>query len=91
MAEILKEHKNVIVGYHEHDSLLENQKEEELTEEERKQAWEDYENEKKGVVNLQLLQQQQLQMNQMNMAMGMGMGMGMGVATNIPSGNLNIF
>lgn len=63
MAEVLKEYKHAIVGYHEHDSLLENQKEEELTEEERKQAWEDYENEKKGM-NFQLQQQQ---FNQLNM------------------------
>lgn len=48
LAEMLKRHKQWIVDYHEHDSLLENQTSEELSEEERKAAWEDYENEKKG-------------------------------------------
>ncbi|XP_045601875.2 transcriptional regulator ATRX [Procambarus clarkii] len=48
LAEMLKRHKNWIVDYHEQDSLLENQTSEELTEEERTAAWEDYENEKKG-------------------------------------------
>ncbi|CAG2054614.1 unnamed protein product, partial [Timema podura] len=47
LAELLKEHEKVIENYHEHDSLLENKQEEELNEEERKAAWEDYENEKK--------------------------------------------
>jgi transcriptional regulator ATRX len=50
LAELLKEHEQWIVTYHEHDSLLENKEEEELNEEERKAAWEDYENEKKGKV-----------------------------------------
>ena len=36
--------------YHEHDCLLENKIEEQLSEEERKAAWEDYENEKKGAI-----------------------------------------
>ncbi|KAK4305277.1 hypothetical protein Pmani_022836 [Petrolisthes manimaculis] len=48
LAELLKRHKDWIVNYHEHDSLLENQTGEELSEEERKAAWDDYENEKKG-------------------------------------------
>lgn len=47
MAEILKKFKNIILSYHEHDSLLENIIDEELTEEERKQAWEEYEEDKK--------------------------------------------
>ncbi|KAF2360469.1 SNF2-related N-terminal domain [Trinorchestia longiramus] len=50
LAELIIHHKKWIVGYHEHDSLLENQTSEELSEEERKAAWEDFENEKKGLV-----------------------------------------
>lgn len=46
MAELLKEYKDIILSYHEHDSLLENIVDEDLTEEEKKQAWSDYENEK---------------------------------------------
>lgn len=49
LAEMIIRHKKWIVGYHEHDSLLENQTSEELSEEERKAAWEDFENEKKGL------------------------------------------
>lgn len=49
-AELLKKHQSLITTYHEHDSLLENKEEEELNEDERKAAWEDYENEKKGPV-----------------------------------------
>ncbi|XP_039756825.1 transcriptional regulator ATRX homolog isoform X3 [Pararge aegeria] len=45
-AEMLKEYEAQIYKYHEHDSLLENKEEETLTEEERKAAWEDFENEK---------------------------------------------
>lgn len=48
LAELLQIHKEHIVGYHEHDSLLDH-KEEELTEEERKAAWAEYEAEKKGL------------------------------------------
>ena len=50
LAELLTEHKDWIVQYHEHDSLLENKVEEELTEEERKAAWEEYEQDKKGLL-----------------------------------------
>jgi transcriptional regulator ATRX len=46
----LKEHEQWIVTYHEHDSLLVNKEEEELNEEERKAAWEEYENEKQGKI-----------------------------------------
>ncbi|XP_072483947.1 transcriptional regulator ATRX-like [Notamacropus eugenii] len=49
LAELLRIHKEYIVGYHEHDSLLDHKEEEELTEEERKAAWEEYEAEKKGL------------------------------------------
>lgn len=49
LAELLTEQKDWIVQYHKHDSLLENILEEELTEEERKVAWEEYEQEKKGL------------------------------------------
>ncbi|XP_053608900.1 transcriptional regulator ATRX homolog isoform X2 [Plodia interpunctella] len=45
-AEMLREHEPQIYKYHEHDSLLENKEEETLSEEERKAAWEDFENEK---------------------------------------------
>ncbi|KAJ2951577.1 hypothetical protein O0L34_g13729 [Tuta absoluta] len=45
-AEMVKEREHVIYKFHEHDSLLENKEEETLSEEERKAAWEDFENEK---------------------------------------------
>jgi len=47
MAEMLSQYSAWIDKYHEHDSLLENVLGEELNEEERKLAWEDYENDKK--------------------------------------------
>ena len=49
LAELLTNQKEWIIGYHEHDSLLENKIEQELSEEERKAAWEEYEQEKKGI------------------------------------------
>ncbi|XP_017671462.1 PREDICTED: transcriptional regulator ATRX isoform X2 [Lepidothrix coronata] len=49
LAELLQINKEYIVGYHEHDSLLDHKEEEELTEEERKAAWAEYEAEKKGI------------------------------------------
>lgn len=47
MAELLTKCSEWIEKYHEHDSLLENVAEEQLNEEERQLAWEDYENDKK--------------------------------------------
>ena len=46
LTELLTTLKDWIVQFHEHDSLLENKLEEELTEDERKAAWEEYEQEK---------------------------------------------
>ncbi|KAK2718092.1 transcriptional regulator ATRX homolog isoform X3 [Artemia franciscana] len=51
LADLLQSHKDTIVTYHEHDSLLESKEDENLSEEERKAAWEEYENEKKGLVS----------------------------------------
>ncbi|KAK3866319.1 hypothetical protein Pcinc_028141 [Petrolisthes cinctipes] len=48
LSELLKRQKNWIVRYHEHNSLLENQTNEKLSEEERKDAWQDYEYERHG-------------------------------------------
>ncbi|XP_039264997.2 transcriptional regulator ATRX-like [Styela clava] len=50
LADILSDPrtKYMVASYHEHDSLLDHQVDEELTEEERKAAWEEYEMIKKG-------------------------------------------
>uniref|UniRef100_A0A674DXA2 DNA helicase n=1 Tax=Salmo trutta TaxID=8032 RepID=A0A674DXA2_SALTR len=47
LAELLHSNKEQIVGYHEHDSLLDHKEEEALSEEDRKAAWAEYEAEKK--------------------------------------------
>lgn len=49
LAELMTNRKEWIVTFHEHDSLLENIVEQELSEEEKKAAWEDYEEDKKGL------------------------------------------
>nr|XP_061792923.1 transcriptional regulator ATRX [Nerophis lumbriciformis] len=49
LAELLQTHKDQIVCYHEHDSLLDHKEEEALSEEDRKAAWAEYEAEKKGM------------------------------------------
>ncbi|KAG7464913.1 hypothetical protein MATL_G00170740 [Megalops atlanticus] len=49
LAELLQSFKECIVGYHEHDSLLDHKEEEALSEEDRKAAWAEYEAEKKGL------------------------------------------
>ncbi|XP_015111784.1 transcriptional regulator ATRX [Diachasma alloeum] len=48
LAEIFSKHRDIVVNFHEHDSLLENKADEGLDEEERKQAWLEYEQEKAG-------------------------------------------
>ncbi|XP_003743060.1 transcriptional regulator ATRX homolog [Galendromus occidentalis] len=48
LAELLLRCRTLIRGYHEHDSLLRQELEDELTEEERKQAWKEYEDERDG-------------------------------------------
>ncbi|XP_075145696.1 ATRX chromatin remodeler XNP [Haematobia irritans] len=45
-AELLTEHESLLFKYHEHDSLLENEESENLSAEERKAAWSEYEAEK---------------------------------------------
>ncbi|KAL3178299.1 hypothetical protein MRX96_038807 [Rhipicephalus microplus] len=51
LAELLIRNKDWIVSYHEHDSLLQNITSEELTEEERMLAWEEYRVEREGRIN----------------------------------------
>lgn len=49
LAEVLqRQHPKHIVRYHEHDLLLENVADEEMTEEEKKLAWKSYEEEKEA-------------------------------------------
>ncbi|XP_055845603.1 transcriptional regulator ATRX homolog isoform X2 [Episyrphus balteatus] len=45
-AELLSNYEKLVYKYHEHDSLLENEDSENLSEEERKAAWDEYEAEK---------------------------------------------
>merc|ERR1719259_1436938 len=50
LADLVDKHKELIWKFHHHDSLLENKVDENLTEDERKSAWEEFENEKKGLI-----------------------------------------
>jgi transcriptional regulator ATRX len=59
LAELLIKHKKYIVNYHEHDSLLENKPEEEMTEEEKQMAWNEYEQDRD---NIFLKEQQEREM-----------------------------
>jgi len=53
LAELLDKHKDMVWNVHNHDSLLENKVDENLNDEDRKRAWEEFENEKKGYVQQQ--------------------------------------
>lgn len=53
-AELLRKYDNIIFKYHEHDSLLENKEEETLNEEERKMAWEEFEQVNLMKINFEL-------------------------------------
>ncbi|RWS26955.1 Transcriptional regulator ATRX-like protein, partial [Leptotrombidium deliense] len=53
LADLLKQHRKEIVTYKQHDSLLENRPEEDLTEDERKAAWDEWEEEKDEEVQRQ--------------------------------------
>ena len=55
LADLLFSQQDTIATYLEHDSLLQNQVDEKLTDEERRLAWEEYENERKGKVTLEAL------------------------------------
>ncbi|XP_076326487.1 ATRX chromatin remodeler XNP isoform X1 [Tachypleus tridentatus] len=65
LADLLYQYADWIVSYHEHDSLLQNNPEEDLTEEERQSAWQEYEAEREGTgANMnQRFQQQQFRGN----------------------------
>lgn len=49
MAELILKHKDLVIDILEHDSLLQNNEDEELDENDRNAAWEDYEKEKAGM------------------------------------------
>ncbi|XP_056313623.1 transcriptional regulator ATRX-like isoform X2 [Danio aesculapii] len=50
LSQLLQSCEQLIVGYHEHNSLLDHREEEELSEEERRAAWDEYRAEKKASV-----------------------------------------
>lgn len=49
MAELILKHKDLVMDILEHDSLLQNNEAEELDENDRNAAWEDYEKERDGL------------------------------------------
>lgn len=49
MAELILKHKDLVIDILEHDSLLQNNEAEELDENDRNAAWEDYEKERDGL------------------------------------------
>ena len=72
LADLLKSCDQWISKYHQHDSLLENRLDEGLSEQERKNAWQEYEQEKEGKFirqqQMELYQQQMLQQHQQGLA-----------------------
>jgi transcriptional regulator ATRX len=92
LADLLKSCDKWISKYHEHDSLLENRLDEGLNEEERRNAWNEYEQEKQGI-NLRhqqemqqfaLRQQLLQQMQQGQLHQQMQQEMAMNAANNHP-------
>jgi hypothetical protein len=63
LADLLLSHKEWVDTYFEHDTLLVNKEDETLTEEERKQAWDEYQNENENRVPLQSQLDHQQQLN----------------------------
>lgn len=51
MAEIILKHKDLVINILEHDTLLQNNEAEELDEDDRNAAWEDYHKERDAVLN----------------------------------------
>lgn len=49
MAELILKHKDLVIDILEHDSLLQNNEAEELDENDRNAAWDDYQKEKDGM------------------------------------------
>jgi transcriptional regulator ATRX len=62
LKNLLLDCKKWIVRYHDHESLLENKIDEGLTEEDRKAAWEEYENERTNPFNANAFNLQMAQM-----------------------------
>ncbi|XP_018359340.1 PREDICTED: transcriptional regulator ATRX homolog isoform X1 [Trachymyrmex cornetzi] len=88
LAEIFLKFKDIVENYHEHDSLLENKAEEELDEEERKQAWLEYEEEKKGKPLINSMANTALMMNQNNAFLQQCMMMRNSMQPNMMSQNM---
>lgn len=61
LKSLLLKNKNLIVKYHEHDSLLENKIDEGLTEEERQTAWQQYEQESQKLKSEEELRKKMLE------------------------------
>jgi hypothetical protein len=51
MAELILKHKDLVIDILEHDSLLQNNEAEELDENDRNAAWDDYEKERSGLIS----------------------------------------